>query len=121
MWFVQKYIHETKGISLEQVDGVYHGSTAAKIRNRLSSVTGSSLRKRDTAHVNEIIPLHVVAAGGMPSSYSNRVPLSPLSPVHSIIPSSSRGSNEANPSSLERGISLPDKENSIQRVDTSGS
>ncbi|KAF3089342.1 Plasma membrane low glucose sensor, variant 2 [Orbilia oligospora] len=121
VWFVQKYIHETKGISLEQVDGVYHGSTAAKIRNRLSSVTGASLRKRDTTHVNEIIPLHVAAAGGMPSSYTSRAPLSPLSPVHSIIPSSSRDSNEVSPGSLERGSSLPDKENSIQRVDTSGS
>ncbi|KAJ6255917.1 hypothetical protein Dda_9376 [Drechslerella dactyloides] len=114
VWFVQKFIHETKGISLEQVDGVYHGSTAAKIRNRLSSVTSASLRKRDTIHVNEIIPLHVAA--GMPSTSNNNRTggLSPLTPVISENQISKRASSEANASSLERG-------HGIQRVDTSGS
>ncbi|KAK6359224.1 Plasma membrane low glucose sensor [Orbilia brochopaga] len=116
VWFVQKFIHETKGISLEQVDGVYHGSTAAKIRNRFSSVTNGSLRKRDTMHVNEIIPLHVAAAGGVPGA-SNSHPLDtlpPLTPVLSENQISKRESSEANASSLERG-------HGIQRVDTSGS
>ncbi|KAF3928569.1 hypothetical protein AA313_de0200680 [Arthrobotrys entomopaga] len=114
VWFVHKFIHETKGISLEQVDGVYHGSTAAKIRNRLSSVTSASLRKRDTIHVNEIIPLHVAAAGGMPSTYPHRSHLAPLSPVHSLDQNSRYDSSDAHASSIERG-------HGIQRVDTSGS
>ncbi|EWC48824.1 hypothetical protein DRE_00129 [Drechslerella stenobrocha 248] len=114
VWFVQKFIHETKGISLEQVDGVYHGSTAAKIRNRLSSVTNASLRRRDTVHVNEIIPLHVAAASGASTGLNIQHGGANLSPVVSENQTSKRASSEANVSSLERG-------HGIQRVDTSGS
>jgi len=96
VWFVHKLIYETKGISLEAVDGIYYGSAAAKLRNRLSSMTaGSSLRKRDAVHVNEIIPLHVAAAGG-----SGNARLSTLMSNSTT----NRDSNDA--STIERGQGL---------------